>query len=134
MQTSPTEPSAEVTSSIEHTLTGDRDMETLMIELGRKMPQYCRSLCHPDHEILSYLQFSETKDINDIDTLPIEKVLSPFLVLVVCEKIYRECSLIDEGQLQVDQKRSSESIYALYDQVLTDFDCLLSLLTGITDR
>ena len=121
------------TSISEHSLNGDRDMEILMIELGHKMPTFCKSLSHPDHEILKYLQFTETKDIGDLDDLPIEKVLSPFLVLVVCEKIYREYSLVDAISQSEQLRDSIESIYAFYNQVLTDFDCLLSLLTGITE-
>jgi hypothetical protein len=114
----------------------ENSLQNLMIELGHKMPIYCRSLLRPDHEIIRHLQFNSfannTDDV-EFNLLPVERVLSPFLVLVVCEKIYEEFSLLDDNNSEQDSASSSENIYALYNQVLSDFDCLISLITGLND-
>ena len=114
---------------------GENSLQNLMIELGHKMPVYCRSLLHPDHEIINHLQFSSVVGNmdNELSLLPVERVLSPFLVLVVCEKIYEDFSLLDDSNAEQGCASSSENIYALYNQVLSDFDCLISLLTGLND-
>lgn len=116
-------------------LDGENSLQNLMIELGHKMPVYCRSLLHPDHEIINHLQFSSVVGNmdNELSLLPVERVLSPFLVLVVCEKIYEDFSLLDDSNAEQGYASSSENIYALYNQVLSDFDCLISLLTGLND-
>lgn len=114
----------------------ENNLQNLMIELGHKMPLYCRSLLHPDHEIIQHLQFNSFighMDNIELNMLPVERVLSPFLVLVVCEKIYEDFSLLDDSNAEQDCASSSENIYALYNQVLSDFDCLISLLTGLND-
>jgi hypothetical protein len=114
----------------------ENSLQNLMIELGHKMPVYCRSLLDPDHEIIHHLQFNSVADNIDnveLNLLPVERVLSPFLVLVVCEKIYEDFSLLDDNNSEQDSASSSENIYALYNQVLSDFDCLISLLTGLND-
>lgn len=115
---------------------GENGLQTLMVELGHKMPVYCRSLLQPDHEITHHLQFTDAVSKvgnTELNLLPVERVLSPFLVLVVCEKIYEDFSLVDNGDADHGSANCSENIYALYNQVLTDFDCLISLLTGLID-
>lgn len=112
----------------------DVNLQFLLTELGHKMPFYCKSLLHPDHGILDHFQFSgRVLDDVDLDMLPVERVLSPFLVMVVCEKTYMERILYDSGRTP-GSSDDCRSICNLYSQVLTDFDCLLSLLNGLTEN
>ena len=111
----------------------DVNLQFLLTELGHKMPFYCKSLLHPDHGILDHLQFSGRVLEVDLDMLPMERVLSPFLVMVVCEKTYMEQILPDSGWTR-DSSDDSRSIFNFYNQVLSDFDCLLSLLNGLTEN
>jgi hypothetical protein len=111
----------------------DRSLQSLMIELGHKMPQYCRSLLHPDHKILNYLQFSDENERSGEDVLSLEKMLSPFLILVVCEKIYIEHAIQDHTA-KFFSADECKRICEIYSQVLVDFDCLISLLTGMSEN
>ena len=112
----------------------ENNLHTLMLELGRKMPHYCRSLLRPDHEILNYLQQSTDKDDRlEDDVLLLERILSPFLILVVCEKVYIEHALQDHAATLFSTD-VCKKMYETYNQVLTDFDCLISLLNGMSDN
>lgn len=111
----------------------DRSLQSLMIELGHKMPHYCRSLLHPDHKILNYLQFSDENERIEEDVLSLEKMLSPFLILVVCEKIYIEHAIQDHA-VKFFSPDECKRICEIYSQVLVDFDCLISLLTGMSEN
>lgn len=111
----------------------ERSLQTLLIELGHKMPHYCRSLLRPDHEILNYLQSTDKNDRLEDDVLLLERILSPFLILVVCEKIYIERALQDDAATLFSAD-VCKKMYEIYNQVLTDFDCLLTLLAGMSDN
>lgn len=111
----------------------DRTLQSLMIELGHKMPHYCRSLLHPDHKILNYLQFSDENERVEDDVLSLEKMLSPFLILVVCEKIYIEHAIQDHVA-KFFAADECNRLCEVYSQVLVDFDFLISLLTGMSEN
>ena len=117
-------------SSLKNSLGGTEECSSIMIKLGHKLPTLCKLLISPDDEILRYLQTSDRKEWSNLDPLPIEKVFSPFLVRVVCERIHREYVLSDDGQ----SMQSSESMCSFYDEVLRDFDSLLSILKVTRDK
>lgn len=120
-------------SKICSTSFDETSMGIFLAELGHKMPVFCKSLNNVDDEILSYLQFTDTNE--NLSNLPIEEVLSPFLLLLVCEKIFKEQVLVDHLQPQLDpSKRSFDSIYVFYSQVLKDFDSLLAIITDFRDK
>ena len=106
--------------------TEDGNLDHFLVELGHKMPVFCKSIDCLDDGQLSYLQFTDS--IEHRSSLPIEEMLSPLLVLLVCERIFREYVLVDHLS---DQSRSTDNIYASYNQVLIDFDGILVLLSEI---
>lgn len=111
----------------------DGNLAHFLVELGHKMPVFCKSIDCLDVEELSYLQFTDSNEHRS--SLPIEEMLSPLLVLLVCEKIFQEYVLVDHlGDQSSQSARSTDNIYAFYNQVLKDFDGILVLLSEIRDE